>query len=65
MASGNLNWRELEQASRDSEGPSQKLTSEVIETVFSKLKDNIEFTGLDFKEFFILMQSLDFIYIYG
>jgi hypothetical protein len=41
------------------------LTSEVIETVFSKLKDNVEFTGLDFKEFFILMQSLDFIYIYG
>lgn len=27
--------------------------------------ENIEFTGLDFKQFFILMQSLDFVYIHG
>jgi hypothetical protein len=33
--------------------------------VFGKLKTNIEFTGLDFKQFFILMQSLDFVYIHG
>ena len=29
------------------------------------MKNNLEFTGLDFKQFFLLMQSLDFIYIYG
>lgn len=38
---------------------------EVIDTVFGKQKKNIEFTGLDFKQFFMLMQSIDFIYIYG
>ena len=29
------------------------------------MKNNLEFTGLDFKQCFILMSSLDFIYIYG
>jgi len=29
------------------------------------MKNNLEFTGLDFKQFFLLMSSLDFIYIYG
>jgi hypothetical protein len=38
---------------------------EVIDTIFSKLKNNLEFTGLDFKQFFLLMTGLDYIYIYG
>jgi len=29
------------------------------------MKNNLEFTGLDFKQFYLLMQSLDFIYLYG
>ena len=29
------------------------------------MKNNLEFNGLDFKQFFILMSSLDYIYIYG
>lgn len=29
------------------------------------MKNNIEFTGLDFKQFFILMSCIDYIYIYG
>lgn len=37
----------------------------MLDTVFSKLKTNLEFTGIDFKQFFILMQSIDFIYIFG
>jgi hypothetical protein len=37
----------------------------VLDTVFSKLKTNMEFTGLDFKQFFVLMQSIDFVYIFG
>ena len=65
LHSGALNWRELEQAATDSEGPSQKLQLAVLDTVFSKLKTNLEFTGIDFKQFFILMQSIDFIYIFG
>jgi len=60
-----LNWRELKTAVDDSEGPTQKLTREIIDVVFSHLKNNLEFTGLDFKQFYVLMQSLDFIYIYG
>jgi hypothetical protein len=27
--------------------------------------DNVEFTGLDFKQFFVLMSSIDIVYIYG
>lgn len=65
LASGTLNWRELRNAVEDSEGPSQKLTHDVIDTVFYHLKNNLEFNGLDFKQFFLLMSSLDFIYIYG
>ena len=37
----------------------------MIKTVFRQNKENLEFTGLDFKAFFILMSSIDFIYIYG
>lgn len=65
LHSGALNWRELEAAATDSEGPSQKLQLAVLDTVFSKLKTNVEFTGLDFKQFFILMQSIDLTYIFG
>jgi len=63
--SGVLNYRELKQASSDSEGPSQKLNPEVIQSVFGIEKTNVEFTGLDFKQFYMLMQSCDFTYIYG
>lgn len=38
---------------------------EVIDTIFSKHKNNLEFTGLDFKQFFLLMTGIDYIYIYG
>lgn len=38
---------------------------EVLDTIFSKMKQNLEFTGLDFKQFFLLMQSIDNVYIYG
>lgn len=65
LASGTLNWRELEQAATDSEGPSQKLSLAVLKTVFAENKENVEFTGLDFRQFFILMSSVDFVYIYG
>lgn len=65
MASQALNWRVLEQAVMDSEGPSQKLNQMVIQTVFKKMLENIEFTGLDFKQFFVLMSSIDLVYIYG
>ena len=27
--------------------------------------DNIEFTGLDFKSFFVLTSAVDYVYIYG
>lgn len=65
LNSGNLNWRQLLNAAQDSEGPSQKLTMEVLDTIFAKMKQNLEFTGLDFKQFFMLMQSIDNVYIYG
>ena len=38
---------------------------EVLNTVFSKKMENVEFTGLDFNLFFILMQSIDFVFIHG
>jgi len=38
---------------------------EVIDTIFAQMKNNLEFTGLDYKQFFLLMSSLDYIYIYG
>jgi hypothetical protein len=41
------------------------LTSEVIGTVFAKLRNNLEFTGIDFKQFDLLMAGIDYIYIYG
>jgi len=62
---GVLNYHELKAACLDSEGPSQKLTLDVIETVFGKYIPNLEFTGLDFRQFYMLLQSLDFVYIHG
>ena len=44
-----MTWRELENAALDTEGPSQKLSIEVLKSVFSKKIENVEFTGLDFK----------------
>ncbi len=38
---------------------------DVLDTVFGKEYKNLEFTGLDFKQFYMLMQSVDFVYIYG
>lgn len=37
----------------------------MINTVFRQNLTNLEFTGLDFRSFFILMSSIDFVYIYG
>jgi hypothetical protein len=37
----------------------------VLEVIFAKMKNNLEFTGLDFKQFFILMSCVDYVYIYG
>lgn len=64
-ASGTLNYRELEQAATDSEGPSQKLSIGVVDVIFKKYLKNLEFSGIDFREFFLLMTSIDNIYIYG
>lgn len=38
---------------------------DVLDTVFGKEYKNLEFTGLDFKQFYMLMQVVDFVYIYG
>ena len=65
LSSGALNLAELREAIQDSEGPSQKLNTEVVDTIFGKTKNNLEFYGIDFKLFYLLMQGIDMIYIYG
>ncbi len=41
------------------------MTLSGLKTIFYKMRLDLEFTGLDFKLFFLMMTSVDYIFIYG
>lgn len=41
------------------------MTGAVVDSIFENMVNNLEFMGIDFKQFFLLMTGIDWIYIYG